>query len=75
MNLQRDVNSDNGYVYKQVGDWNDDNRLNMNVREIIFPNLSEHFISECSSPCPFGFVKVAEIPSKYVVPIVINYLL
>lgn len=45
------------YIYKEVGSWNNDFKLNLTLDAIKFPNNSKDFKSVCSEGCSFGYVK------------------
>ena len=46
------------YVYKEVGNWTNENRLSIYLSKLVFPNGQKHFKSICSQDCDFGYVKV-----------------
>nr|QVK45748.1 G protein-coupled receptor [Proales similis] len=60
LNVQKDrnqVNASSSYVYRQVGNWNNFDKLNLNDADIVFPNNQSNYESVCSEPCPFGSIK------------------
>ncbi|RNA13570.1 Metabotropic glutamate receptor 1 [Brachionus plicatilis] len=60
LNVQKEFNKfDNStrYVYKEVGSWNNENRLSLNLSKLVFPNSEQNFVSICSKECDFGYVK------------------
>ena len=62
LNVQKEINPiDNTtrYVYKEVGNWNNDNKLTLDISKIKFPNEEENLVSVCSEECKFGHVKVS----------------
>ena len=58
MNVQKDKNSVDGYVYKEVGSWDNEKKLNLSIEKLVFPKSASLFESQCSKPCPLGYVKV-----------------
>jgi hypothetical protein len=63
LNVQKEMNKYNStprYFYKEVGSWNNQNKIELNLKAIVLPNRSKHtqFKSVCSSQCEFGHVKV-----------------
>ena len=48
------------YTYKEVGDWNNVDKLNLNIEKITFSNGQNAIKSLCSEKCPFGHVKVTK---------------
>ena len=64
LNVQKEVDPDSNqtkYIYKEVGNWNNDNKLDLDVNAIIFPDKSVEFKSICSEQCGFGHVKVKNL--------------
>lgn len=61
LNVQKEINPEDNstkYVYREVGSWNNENRLVLNLSIMTYPNEIEHFRSVCSEQCKFGHVKV-----------------
>lgn len=48
------------YEYKEVGSWNNMDKLSLNLNEIEFNNGEKTIKSLCSEPCKFGHVKVTK---------------
>ena len=61
LNVQKDNSSgpnDTSYIYREVGHWNNDERLQLQLDQIKFPNDYKNYRSICSEGCAFGYVKV-----------------
>ena len=61
LNVQKEISSDDNtikYIYKEVGNWNNDFRLDLDMALIKFPDNSPVLKSICSAQCDFGHVKV-----------------
>ncbi len=61
LNVQKKYDSNTNqmnYFYKEVGSWDTDSHLNLNLNEIVFPNNNIILNSVCSEQCSFGSVKV-----------------
>jgi hypothetical protein len=50
-------NSSASYYYKNIGNWDNQYKLNVNLDDTIFPSSTNTFRSVCSEPCKFGYVK------------------
>lgn len=63
LNVQKEINyQDNTtrYAYKEVGNWNNENKLSLDLSKLVFPNNEKDFVSICSKECEFGYVKVSK---------------
>jgi hypothetical protein len=62
LNVQKDKNSAEGYTYREIGSWDNEKKLNLNIENLVFPKKNEietlKFESQCSKPCPLGHIKV-----------------
>ncbi len=61
LNVQKDIDlNDNSikYVYKEVGNWNNHERLSLDLEHVKFPLNNPIHKSICSEKCEFGHVKV-----------------
>lgn len=47
------------YKYIEVGNWNNDDRLKLDISMVKFPENSSVFTSLCSAQCDYGHVKVS----------------
>ena len=60
LNVQKETNKLNNtarYFYREVGNWNNNDKIDLNIRNIILPG-HDTFRSMCSAQCEFGHVKV-----------------
>lgn len=60
--MQKEINKFNStprYFYKEIGTWNNKDKIELNLKAIVLPNQRKHtqFKSVCSAQCEFGHVK------------------
>jgi hypothetical protein len=61
LNVQKEIDEDDNsikYIYREVGSWNNDQRLVLDTSMIKFPQNERIYTSVCSVECGFGHVKV-----------------
>ncbi len=63
LNVHKNFNTDTNttsYIYKEVGTWNNLDKLHLDLDKLQFPNDQRTIKSICSEPCSHGYVKVTK---------------
>lgn len=58
--MQKNVDKETNrttYMYREVGDFNNKDKLTLNLHKLVFPNGAASVKSVCSEDCKFGHVK------------------
>ncbi len=62
--MQKEIVEDDNsikYIYREVGSWNNDQRLILDTSRVKFPQNEKIYTSVCSAECEFGHVKVSSL--------------